>query len=610
MDVEILARAYSEIGFPFYAIDLGDLATFLDHPRAHEGSHYWINIEGVLPERMPGVAVALGRIMQQVTVPPEYPQHFADSHLIKQKPGLAEKLLNLTSNPDPTYRMSVLPERLAWEEISPWPVAYSTFFGQLGELIRVYALLIRKRCQELAGVSILDHTSRVLPTRFHYAAGSLGAWGGGTLNLQFLSFLAVSPSLGDPAINESVAVSLGYELSTAKILTESGLIAISHEMAETIFEAQGDSSLFGGTFVDEFNSANPPNGAELFKAKRKDRDGYLLDKHYRSSFRAHDLGSQALYGARDVLRDHYAAFYKNLVFADLLRCKHYCVPMIDVSNPAELSAITNEIPIHSKEGIFFRGQTSLYPLSRHAKVKSMLFGDSTSLEPSLGTSAARSNFDYDQLHFALRYFIQDYVIRGASILEPFDEGRKRWQELSLSPLCELDYAIMALAQHYGLPSHGLDVTTSTDIAIWFATNVWSKAGNWATYRRKTEAEWGDDPVRWPVVFACQQVTHSLGMSLQKCRELSGFGLSAVRPDRQEASFFHGGHSDHQNRLAETVVCVFRLKPGSWRTHASYEQLFPPLEEDPAYAAMLQFASTAAYQPLGADKVARYSYAIA
>jgi hypothetical protein len=166
---------------------------------------------------------------------------------------------------------------------------------------------------------------------------------------------------------------------------------------------------------------------------------------------------------------------------------------------------------------------------------------------------------------------------------------------------------MALGQHYGLPTHGLDVTSSTDVAIWFATNVWQNVGGWATYRKKTETEWDEALIRWPVVFACQQVTHSVGMSLQKCRELREFGLTALRPERQKASFFYGGHSDHQNRLAETVVCAFRLKPGKWQTSAKYEELFPRPEEDRAYAAMLKFAETTAYHPFGANEVARYAY---
>ena len=111
--------------------------------------------------------------------------------------------------------------------------------------------------------------------------------------------------------------------------------------------------------------------------------------------------------------------------------------------------------------------------------------------------------------------------------------------------------------------------------------------------------------KWPVIVACQQVTRSTDMSLQSCRELGAFGLGALRPLRQKASFFLGGHSDHQNRLGEAVVCAFRLKPGDWTTRATFDELFPSPDVDQAYAAMLRFAEHSQFKSLGANQVARY-----
>ena len=97
------------------------------------------------------------------------------------------------------------------------------------------------------------------------------------------------------------------------------------------------------------------------------------------------------------------------------------------------------------------------------------------------------------------------------------------------------------------------------------------------------------------------------MLLRGCEELTEFGITALRPERQSARFFHGGHRDHQNRLAETVICAFRLRPGSWRTDANYGRLFPPPEEDTAYAAMLAFRQFGLFADLGSDEVARYRF---
>jgi FRG domain len=151
--------------------------------------------------------------------------------------------------------------------------------------------------------------------------------------------------------------------------------------------------------------------------------------------------------------------------------------------------------------------------------------------------------------------------------------------------------VLALAQHYGLPSHGLDVTTSDDIAVWFATSEFRKdpTSGAASYARLHPDEWGSNPSEWPIVVVCQIVTTSIEGSLHDCEELRSFGLGASRPVAQSAKFFQGGHSDHQNRLAEAVVCIFRLAPGEYHTDATFETLFPPPGDDPAYRALLEFA---------------------
>jgi hypothetical protein len=152
---------------------------------------------------------------------------------------------------------------------------------------------------------------------------------------------------------------------------------------------------------------------------------------------------------------------------------------------------------------------------------------------------------------------------------------------------------MALAQHYGFPSHGLDITDSDDVALWFATNRYHRdeVSRRASYQKLKVQDWPSDPTKWPVIVAGQCVTHSIQQSIHDCHELAEFGFEARRPIVQKAHFFQGGHSDHQNRLAEAVVCVFRLAPGDYATEASFDSLFPPPSEDPAYQTMLDFATS-------------------
>jgi hypothetical protein len=74
---------------------------------------------------------------------------------------------------------------------------------------------------------------------------------------------------------------------------------------------------------------------------------------------------------------------------------------------------------------------------------------------------------------------------------------------------------------------------------------------------------------------------------------------------QAARFFLGGHSDHRNRLAETLVCVLRLAPGDYTLRATFDSLFPPPERDLACRLILDFANRPPFQKLGADAVNRF-----
>lgn len=608
--------AYAALGFPFHAVDLGELVAFVRDARAVEGSNGKFSINAVLDERRDAVVSAFAAMMRQINVSPDYPGLFAGSQVFNDSPGASSRLLELTADPNPAYSMQVAPQGVKWGELSPWPVAYSAFLGQMGMLVAAYATMIRSRIDDMGGtlesqgldrsnLNLIDQTSRLMPTVYHYAFASLGAWGGGTINQQYLAYAAISQPLDEAAANIHLGQAIGFSQADATDLDKGGLIALPEAIQRLVCEAQGDAMVFGGIPADEWNGANPPSPNVIDESAAL--PGMLVDKQYRAAFTARRFGQQALYGSNNVLRDHYREFYNNIDAAGLIRCKHYCAPIIEISTPQDLAALVANIPLRSDEGLFFRGQGKLHTIPRPDRVRRLLFGNSNGREPSLPTAAARRDFDYDGLHFALRYFLQDRILHERATGETFDVLAKRWGERSRSFQCELDYAVMALGQHYGIPTHGLDVTTSLDVATWFATNKWSNDGEWASYEKKLVSEWSDSPEDWPVIFACQQVTHSLGMSLRSCEELTEFGITALRPERQSARFFLGGHSDHQNRLAEAVICAFRLSPGLWQTEASYTRLFPSSVEDSAYAAMLAFRDIGLFKDLGSDEVARYRF---
>ncbi len=521
------------------------------------------------------------------------------------KSGKSTLLLNGSKVPaGAKLTLQLIGDRLIWEDHSYWPIAFSTVLNQFSNLVTVHRLLIEARRTEMAkaleakGYSAdpMDTQSefpRLLPTRQQYAFASLGAWLGGAVNLQYYAYYATIRQIHHRDLNRKYLDRIGYDEKTLPDIDKSGLIAVPATLLAPLVEAQGGSHLFGSLPIDEINVANSP-AVSIDEYSRYAQEntplGIVVDKYYRAPFWARKPERLGLYGAKNIFRDHYEGFYSKLATTQLLRCKHYCIPVIEVSSIEEIRQCVAEIPVRDESGIFFRGQTSLHTLPRTDGVRELLFADSCATEPSLTTSASRKlSYIYDDLHYILRQFAEQQIYGSDRRLIP--ERAERWRSLASSPLCELDYAIMALAQHYGLPSHGLDVTTSLDVAVWFATNAYWKDEdtNASGYKKLVESSWSDDVQQWPIIFACQNVTNTIRPSLLNCEELEEFGILARRPGRQFAKFFHGGHSDHQNRLAESVVCAFRLRPNYYQTDSTFESLFPSPDNDPAYQFMLKFA---------------------
>ncbi|MDD5160500.1 MAG: FRG domain-containing protein [Sulfuricurvum sp.] len=445
--------------------------------------------------------------------------------------------------------------------------------------------------------SILSEYNKNLPTEIHSAFASLGAFLGGSDNFEYLAKYATKYQIYNSEKNIEYAKKINYSDNETKELDKSGIIAIPATLAVSLLALPKSQNVLGSIPIDEINTANKP--ADLyncvFNKEKEDikHPGFIMDKYYRSIFSGLELDKEyAIYGENNVMRDHYADFYGSLKDKDyeLLRCKHYCMPIIDVNSIDLMKALISKIPKRSESGIFFRGQTSFYELQREDRVQKNLFGNSESKEPSLITSASRTNYNYDHLHFILKYFLEHEIV-----FKDYDNKKikknifKKLEELKKSFHLKLDYAVMALAQHYGLPTHGLDVTTNLDVAVWFATNRFKMENDKATYTKMDTNEWNKNKSKWPTVFVFQNVLNSTSSSLQDCVELEEIGLKALRPQRQSAKFFHAAHSDHQNRLAESLVCAFRLCPNNYETEVDFDYLFPSPDEDEAYEFMINFA---------------------
>lgn len=109
-------------------------------------------------------------------------------------------------------------------------------------------------------------------------------------------------------------------------------------------------------------------------------------------------------GTKNVLRDHYQEFYEEVTSAEVVRCKHYCVPIVDVASPEELRQHVARLPKRHQQGVVFRGQGKLYTLDRDPHVKEMLFGTSDQ-DPAYRTMLdfADSAFGQTFGHFVNRF---------------------------------------------------------------------------------------------------------------------------------------------------------------------------------------------------------------
>lgn len=598
-EIELISHIFGVLHFPFLAADLRAVNNALKAQDAI--TTIQVDLSSISNKR-DEFAAALKGLFGSIDVPESVAHILSESPILTadRPPREAFKYLHGEAT---AFSIRSAETVLAWSEHTLWPTAYKRFVNQLLGVFQREMHFAQAVCAQTkeAGIStILDHSTRAMPTRYHRAFASLGGWVGGCGHIAFFSQYGTSPQLTETGKNQEYALLMNYSQEDAAAIDESQIVAVPASITLPLFKIQG-SNAFGVSGINEVNAVNLPKNLKQVTETHLEHPGFLMDSQYAATWTAKPLDEYGLYGEKDVFRDHYKNFYGTIAESSRIRCKHYTAPVIDVSSAEELREIAQAIDVHSDEGVFFRGQSRLYLLNRRERIKKMLFGNSCSLEPSLPNSSDRDKVFYEPLHYALRFYLQNYVFCETG---SYDDDY-------YSPDLEFDYAVMALAQHYGLPSPGLDVTSDLDVATWFASNKFSQNPDTgtATYRSLEKEDFDLDPAKWPVVLAFQNVTHSLSGSLQTCESLSSKGLGTLRPERQSGSFFLGSHSEHRNRLTEAVVCAFRLRPNRYETGCDFSSLFPSVEEDDAYRVMLEFEKFVEKQGAEPHRVTRFHRAI-
>lgn len=278
--------------------------------------------------------------------------------------------------------------------------------------------------------------------------------------------------------------------------------------------------------------------------------GFVYDKNL-------ICNDSVVYGYSDLIPDSFLNKYSNYGF---LRTPFKKVSRVIVNNRYELEQVLRFFNIKKSREVLFRGQNVEYYVSRTEIEKLNLYGDLNVLEPTLTSSCVRKNISLD-----------DFEVNWSNIVQLFlhdlvnTKRRKNDLEKFISSL-HFPFFLMSLAQHYGLPSVGLDTTDSIEIALFFATHKFSKIDTHYKYEYNLPSL--DFP---PVIYILlTEIAHQTDF-YYVCPKYVKF----LRPNLQSAKFIHSGWGYNRNRSATNIILALYLNPkGDFGIIPKQSELFP------------------------------------
>ncbi len=218
---------------------------------------------------------------------------------------------------------------------------------------------------------------------------------------------------------------------------------------------------------------------------------------------------------------------------EFLRVPYNLVPVVRVSDAEELIQKLIEATI---QGCVFRGQTSEYYLNRSQELMDKLYGDQYAKEPSISSYALREKDPFEHHYAQWATIIRHYIFEAlgdedaASFLETLDAT-------NYYLLC------LAVAQHYGLPTYGLDISYSFVTALFFSFFVY-KSSNDRFRNKYIRKESGDSIIyifkpKSPEAFDFDRFNEKKQLFM--------------RPIAQTASFAHSSWGMATNAIAERMI---------------------------------------------------------
>lgn len=259
----------------------------------------------------------------------------------------------------------------------------------------------------------------------------------------------------------------------------------------------------------------------------------------------------------------------HLANGQFLRVPFRRVPVIEVNSIEKVRAIAGSVKSGDPKikGVW-RGQSCHYTTEGKGRTKDellRLYGAEDVDEPSLLPSAARSNLYFPDSFGAWSALLDLYVHERAR-----ERGIQR-ELLNFANSYRYRMWGFATAQHYGLPSVGLDVTHDIDVALFFALHTFETSAKGITTSTRATS------TASPIIYG---LGGFIDHELFEDEKLAPGRILCTRPAAQSAMFFSTGWGHAPNNAAQRIYVALKLVGHeAWKFDLEPSHYFPKPQDD-------------------------------
>lgn len=299
--------------------------------------------------------------------------------------------------------------------------------------------------------------------------------------------------------------------------------------------------------------------------------GFVYDDYYLK-------GQTSIYGELNLLPPYSGDHLANYGF---LRVPFRKIPRVWIDNKQQLMNIVASIQSDDPNiVVLYRGQFQEHHLSRDKQTLLNIYGDENALEPSLVTSAARKNMKLEDILPSWMGILNLYIENIMDELPDAELQRVQRKIANFQSNSNFNLFALAMAQHYGLPSVGLDVTPDLDVALFFALKKFISTETHPNYIYQHIQD--IKPAEPPVIYL---IAPAEAMQLNYF-DFKPSVLPFLRPDKQSARFMHTGWGLNKNFAATRIFMALYLNPeGDFGVIKDAKELFPAND---SFADMINF----------------------